>query len=369
MGQRAGSKWSVVFSDVSMLAVPLLAFQIVASSWSVCTNSLHLDFSTPFNRLFSFAVDVACSCVFVKFWILYIYSKFLFMIFLKPVFAHAPCSHRLCPILVSILSLLETICVAFFCDLFLFLHILFTLGLCVYAIFSFAIFAIPWAIVRLHPHWKREINASCYSFRSRLNFSLSLNSLFASFFLSSCYYLLCECKDVVFSQDALEILCRYLCCFCTSSKFHVHDIFCISCVPVEQQTKTEQKHKLTTSEKFCFLFLYSFSRYPAVPFSLSFSCSHHSLKYVSSLAPCLATYPFAFSTIYTFQFHFISRTRFLSFDLFLRFVAFALASCCCRCCCLSHSRQLNGYGVYVLILHFYTCCSFICCIRAYAFCP
>lgn len=67
MGQRAGSKWSVVFSDVSMLAVPLLAFQIVASSWSVCTNSLHLDFSTPFNRLFSFAVDVACSCVFVKF--------------------------------------------------------------------------------------------------------------------------------------------------------------------------------------------------------------------------------------------------------------------------------------------------------------
>lgn len=182
MGQRAGSKWSVVFSDVSMLAVPLLAFQIVASSWSVCTNSLHLDFSTPFNRLFSFAVDVACSCVFVKFWILYIYSKFLFMIFLKPVFAHAPCSHRLCPILVSILSLLETICVAFFCDLFLFLYILFALGLCVYAIFSFAIFAIPWAIVRLHPHWKREINASCYSFRSRLNFSLSLNLLFASFF-------------------------------------------------------------------------------------------------------------------------------------------------------------------------------------------
>lgn len=94
---------------------------------------------------------------------------------------------------------------------------------------------------------------------------------FRFFFLLSCYYLLCECKDVVFSQDALEILCRYLCCFCTSSKFHVHDIFCISCVPVEQQTKTEQKHKLTTSEKFCFLFLYSFSRYPAVPFSLSLS--------------------------------------------------------------------------------------------------
>lgn len=369
MGQRAGSKWSVVFSDVSMLAVPLLAFQIVASSWSVCTNSLHLDFSTPFNRLFSFAVDVACSCVFVKFWILYIYSKFLFMIFLKPVFAHAPCSHRLCPILVSILSLLETICVAFFLRFISFsAHFVRTGFMCVCnLLFRYICYSLSHCSATSTLKTRNKCILLFIPFAFEF-FSFS-EFAFRFFFLSSCYYLLCECKDVVFSQDALEILCRYLCCFCTSSKFHVHDIFCISCVPVEQQTKTEQKHKLTTSEKFCFLFLYSFSRFPTVSFSLSFSCSHHSLKYVSSLAPRLATYPFAFSTIYTFQFHFISRTRFLSFDLFLRFVAFALASCCCRCCCLSHSRQLNGYGVYVLILHFYTCCSFICCIRAYAFCP
>lgn len=121
----------------------------------------------------------------------------------------------------------------------------------------------------------------------------------------------------------------------------MNDIFCISCVPAEQQTKrneTEQKHKLTTNErangKFCFLFRYS-------------------LKYVSSLAPCLATYPFAFSTIYTFQFyfhfHFISCA--FSFDLFLHFISFHFVPLLMlmlfhlrfASAISSYSRRLNGY--------------------------
>lgn len=271
------------------------------------------------------------------------------MIFLKPVFAHAPCSHRLCPILVSILSLsLRNNLCCIFCD-FSFLHILFTLGLCVYAILSFAIFAIPWAIVRLHPHWKREINASCYSFRSRLNFSLSLNLLFASFF--------CHRVTTIFSVSArmlsfLKMHSKFFVDICVAFAHHLSFMCTISfAYRVFRSNSKRKRNKNINSQRAKSFVSFFYIPSPAIPLSrfyISFSCSHHSLKYVSSLAPCLATYPFAFSTIYTFQFHFISRTRFLSFDLFLRSVAFALASCCC---CLSHSRQLNEYGVYVLILH------------------
>lgn len=190
------------------------------------------------------------------------------MIFLKPVFAHAPCSHRLCPILVSILSLLETICVAFFAIYFFFctfcshwVYVCMQSSLSLYLLFLEPLFG--------YIHTAKTRNKCILLF---IPFAFEFFSFsefaFRFFFLLSCYYLLCECKDVVFSQDALEILCRYLCCFCTSSKFHVHDIFCISCVPVEQQTKTEQKHKLTTSEKFCFLF---YIPSPAIPLSRSLS--------------------------------------------------------------------------------------------------
>lgn len=198
-------------------------------------------------------------------------------------------------------------------------------------------------------------------------------------FLWICFSLLFFCYRVtIFSVSArmlsfLKMHSKFFVDICVAFAHHLSFMCTISfAYRVFRSNSKRKRNKNINSQRAksfvsFFIFLLPLSRCPVL--SLSFSCSHHSLKYVSSLAPCLATYPFAFSTIYTFQFHFISRTRFLSFDLFLRFVAFALASCCRRCCCLSHSRQLNGYGVYVLILHFYTCCSFICCIRAYAFCP
>lgn len=156
-----------------------IASQIVASSWFVCTNSLHWIFQHHsigcfLLLLMSLALAYSWSFEFYIF-IQSFYSWFSLNSFLLTLLARTDFvrfSFRFC------LSE-ETICVAFFAIFFL--HTLFTLGLCVYAILSFAIFAIPWAIVRLHSHWKREINASCYSFRSRLNFPLSLNLLFAFF--------------------------------------------------------------------------------------------------------------------------------------------------------------------------------------------
>lgn len=140
-----------------------------------------------------------------------------------------------------------------------------------------------------------------------------------SSFATICYHCSQLTKDVVFSRDASEFslllskirfflraLFAFVCCYCTSSKFHAHDIFCISYVPAERPKHThwamaekknaharESKREREKKERSI--------RQSFVSFRL--------LKYVSSLAAMPLTYPFAFSTIYTFQFHFIWSDR------------------------------------------------------------
>lgn len=61
--------------------------------------------------------------------------------------------------------------------------------------------------------------------------------------VSRCIWILC------FSRLSFV---ECLCCYCTSSNFHAHDIFCISYVPAELRAIVEEGRK-KSAPKFCFL--------------------------------------------------------------------------------------------------------------------